>query len=188
MKPDHRSSGHSVSPLYVHLVFVTKYRRRIFTDAMLTHCEDTLRDICTALRAELEEFNGEADHVHLPVQYPPAPAISELVRRLKGPTAPRMRADYTGRCNRARMHGHYWTPPTSPSPPVAHPGDHQAVHREPKPPRLTAETANPRLKPGACAEHKLGQLAVSPAEHGAGPDPRPSGPRAPTDSRSTPAT
>jgi putative transposase len=37
-------------------------------------------------------------------------AISDLGRRLKGATALRTRADYTGRRNQTRMHGHYWTP------------------------------------------------------------------------------
>ncbi|WP_020576420.1 IS200/IS605 family transposase [Actinopolymorpha alba] len=109
-RTDYRSTCHSVSLLYAHLVFVTKYRRRVLDPAMLTDCETTLRQVCTALGAELVEFNGEADHVHLLVRYPPQVPISELVRSLKGATARRLRADYTGRCNRARMHGHFWTP------------------------------------------------------------------------------
>ena len=48
--------------------------------------------------------------MHLLVQYPPSVPLSELVRRLKGASARRMGQDYTGRCIRARMHGHFWTP------------------------------------------------------------------------------
>lgn len=99
-----------VSLLYAHLVFVTKYRPRVFNHAMLTDCEDTLLEVCTTLDAEPVEFNGQADHVHLLVRYPPVLTLSALVRRLKGATAHRMRAEYTGCCNRARMHGHFWTP------------------------------------------------------------------------------
>jgi putative transposase len=66
--------------------------------------------VCGDLGATLVEFNGEPDHGHLLVSYPPTLAISTLVRRLKGATALRMRQDHTGRCNRARMHGHFWTP------------------------------------------------------------------------------
>lgn len=108
--PDYRRTSHSVSLLYAHLVFVTKYRRRVFDNTMLTDAEHTLRDNCNALNAEVVEFNGEPDHVHLLVRYPPSLPISELVRRLKGASARRMRQDHTGRCNRARMHGHFWTP------------------------------------------------------------------------------
>ncbi|VBA37270.1 hypothetical protein LAUMK13_01552 [Mycobacterium innocens] len=82
----HRAS-HSVSLLHLHLVFVTKYRRRIFTRGMLTFCEHTLRMVCTGLDVELVEFNVEADHVHLLVAYPPTVAISTPVQRLKGRAA-----------------------------------------------------------------------------------------------------
>ena len=36
MKNDFISNGRSVSDLKVHLVLTTKYRRKVFTDAMLT--------------------------------------------------------------------------------------------------------------------------------------------------------
>lgn len=96
--------------LHAHLVFVTKYRRRVFTDPMLTFCEHTLRAVCADLEVELVEFNGEADHVHLLVAYPPTLAISTLVHRLKGRTAYAVRREYTGTCVRARMRGHLWSP------------------------------------------------------------------------------
>ena len=54
---------------------------------MLTLCEHTLRAVCTELNVELVEFNGEADHLHLLVAYPPTLAISVLVQRHKGRTA-----------------------------------------------------------------------------------------------------
>jgi putative transposase len=82
--------------LHAHLVFVTKYRRKVFTDAMLTYCETTMREVCDDLGAELVEFNGEANHVHLLVAYPPTLAISTLVQRLKGRTAYAVRREYTG--------------------------------------------------------------------------------------------
>jgi putative transposase len=89
-----------VSLRHAHLVFVTKYRRPVFTDEMLTFCENTMRAVCTELDVELVEFNGESDHVHLLVAYPPALAIATLVQRLKGRTAYAVRREYTGRCVR----------------------------------------------------------------------------------------
>lgn len=106
----YRRARHSVSLLHAHLVFVTKYRRRVLTDAMLTHCENTVRSVCNDLNAELVEFNGEADHVHLLVTYPPTLAISQLVQRLKGHTARTVRREYTGACVRVRMRRHLWSP------------------------------------------------------------------------------
>jgi len=41
-------------------------------------------DVCKDFEAELVEFNGEKDHVHLLVNYPPKVAVSNLVNSLKG--------------------------------------------------------------------------------------------------------
>jgi putative transposase len=99
-----------VSALHVHLVFITKYRRGVRDDAMLRCCETAMRKVCEDFGAELREFNGETDHVHLLVHYPPKVSVSALVNSLKGVSARRLRPEFTGRVNRARMNGHLWSP------------------------------------------------------------------------------
>jgi putative transposase len=79
--PDVRTGRHVVYNLHVHLVFVTKYRRKAFTDAMLTRTEEIMRDVCTDFEAELKQFNGEHDRVHLLVHYPPKEEYSTHIRR-----------------------------------------------------------------------------------------------------------
>ena len=66
--------------------------------------------MCAGLNAGLVGSNGESDHVHLLVAYPPAPAISVLAQRLKGRTAHAVRREYTSVCVRARMRGHLRSP------------------------------------------------------------------------------
>ena len=99
-----------VSALHVHLVFVTKYRHGVLDDDMLRYCERVMRKVCGDFEADLREFNGEADHVHLLVNYPPKVPVSALVNSLKGVSARMLRSEYTGRVNRARMNGHFWSP------------------------------------------------------------------------------
>jgi len=53
----------------------------VLTGPMLTRCEHVMRDVCTDFDARMVEFNGEHDHVHLLVEYPPKVAVSKLVRR-----------------------------------------------------------------------------------------------------------
>jgi putative transposase len=77
---------------------------------MLRFCEEVMRKVCEDFEADLREFNGEADHVHLLVFYPPKVSVSALVNSLKGVSARRLRSEYTGRVNRARMNGHFWSP------------------------------------------------------------------------------
>lgn len=96
--------------LHVHLVFITKYRRNVLNDDMLHTCEEVMRDVCIDFGAELREFNGEHDHVHLLVHYPPTIPLSRLVNSLKGVSSRRLRAEYVGRVNRAGTRGHLWSP------------------------------------------------------------------------------
>jgi putative transposase len=70
--------------LHVHLVFVTKYRHVCFTDRVLKHLEEIFRDIAIDFEATLETFEGEGDHVHLLINYPPKISPSKLVNSLKG--------------------------------------------------------------------------------------------------------
>lgn len=82
--PGLRHGRHCVFMMHVHLVFVAKYRKKLFTKEVLTFMETVLRDVCHDFEAELKEFNGEGDHVHLLITYPPKVAISNLVNSLKG--------------------------------------------------------------------------------------------------------
>jgi len=70
--------------MHVHLVFVAKYRRNVFTKNILEHLNNIFYNICKDFGAELVEFEGERDHVHLLVNYPPKVSVSKLVNSLKG--------------------------------------------------------------------------------------------------------
>lgn len=70
--------------MHVHLVFVTKYRRCVFSQAALNDMRDIFADVCRDFESELVEFDGEKDHVHLLINYPPKVAVSKLVNSLKG--------------------------------------------------------------------------------------------------------
>lgn len=108
--PDVRRGRSVVWNLHVHLVFITKYRRGVLDDTMLTRCEQIMRDVCADFGADLREFNGEPDHVHLLVHYPPTFTLSRLVNSLKGVSSRHLRAEFTGRVNRAGTRGHLWSP------------------------------------------------------------------------------
>jgi putative transposase len=107
---DYRRGRHVVSALHVHLVFVTKYWRGALNDEMLRLCQDVMRHVCADFGAELREYNGEHDHVHLLLFYPPKISLSVLVNSLKGVSARMLRSQFTGRVNQASMHGHFWSP------------------------------------------------------------------------------
>ena len=73
--------------MHVHLVFVTKFRRKVLTKEILTQTREIFKSVCKDFEAELVEFTGERDHVHLLVNYPPKVSISKLANSLKGVSA-----------------------------------------------------------------------------------------------------
>ena len=79
-----RRGRHVVFNLHVHLVFVAKYRRKVFTKEILADMRQIFESVCTDFEAQLVKFDGEHDHVHLLVNYPPKVSISKLVNSLKG--------------------------------------------------------------------------------------------------------
>lgn len=65
--------------------------------------------MCHDFEADLVEFNGEADHVHLLVTYPPKIALSRLVNSLKGASSRRMKQMYPELAAPAYQHDALWS-------------------------------------------------------------------------------
>lgn len=91
---DIRTGRHCAFLLHAHLVFVTKYRHNVFADQHLQRIEEIMRAVCADFETELVEFNGEVNHVHLLVNFPPKVAISKLVNSLKGVSSRRLRQEF----------------------------------------------------------------------------------------------
>ena len=79
-----KKERHSVSSLKIHLVFVTKYRKKILTKASLDVIEKSFMEVAKKMDFDIVEFNGESDHVHLLISYLPKLSISVMVNALKG--------------------------------------------------------------------------------------------------------
>jgi putative transposase len=81
---DIRTGRHVVFCLHAHLVFTTKRRGKVLAPQHLERLKQIFESVCADFDVELREFNGERDHVHLLVNYPPKVRLSELVNSLKG--------------------------------------------------------------------------------------------------------
>ena len=88
---DLRRGRSCVFLLHTHLVFVTKYRRKVFSKDHLQALKNIFEKVCSDFEVILAEFNGEENHVHLLLNYPPKIAISKLVNGLKGVSSRLMR-------------------------------------------------------------------------------------------------
>ncbi|MCF6768608.1 IS200/IS605 family transposase [Thiotrichales bacterium 19S11-10] len=91
---DIRTGRHCVFLMHAHLVFVTKYRKTIFTQNHFKTMKDIFEKICNDFEVTLVEFDGEKDHVHLLINYPPKVSISKLVNSLKGVSSRKLRQQH----------------------------------------------------------------------------------------------
>lgn len=110
MSSDLRKGRHVVYDLIVHLVFVTKYRREVLNKEAMTILVKAWQTVCREFGCELMESNGEADHVHLLVAYPPKVSVSVLVNSLKGVSARRLRAAHLSSVEQVLWGEHFWSP------------------------------------------------------------------------------
>jgi putative transposase len=84
------------------LVFVAKYRRGVFDAEAIEMLRGIFAKVCSDFGADLRACDGEDDHVHLLVGYPPTVAISSLVNSLKGVSSRLLRQQ------RPDIAGRYW--------------------------------------------------------------------------------
>ena len=90
---DFRRERHSVSRLTVHLVCVTKYRRKVFDAGALEWLQGHFAKVCETMGCALLACDGEADHLHAIIEYPPKVSISVLVNALKGTSSRLLRKE-----------------------------------------------------------------------------------------------
>ena len=83
-------------------MFTLKWRRNVFTAAQLSSLNSIFSSVCTDFEAELAEFDGERNHVHLLVQYPPQVSLSKLINSLKGVSSRRLKVLHP------EIRKHYW--------------------------------------------------------------------------------
>jgi putative transposase len=107
---DIRHGRHCVFNLHIHLVFVTKYRRGVFTKVVIDDLQNIFAQVCIDFEAELVEFDGEDDHVHLLVNYPPKVSISSLVNSLKGVSSRMIRKKDYPEIRKKLWGGALWSP------------------------------------------------------------------------------
>ena len=88
---DYLKRRHSVTKLIVHLVFTTKYRRKLLDGYMIEQLREALISASEKLECELIEMDGEEDHVHLLIAYPPKLSVSVMVNNLKATSSRRLR-------------------------------------------------------------------------------------------------
>jgi len=90
-----RRSGHTVSILTAHIVWVTKYRYPVLKGDIQVRCRELVKQICDVEDIRILKGVISKDHVHIHIEYRPSQNISDIVKRLKGRTSRRLQEEYS---------------------------------------------------------------------------------------------
>ena len=97
-----RTKRHVIHSLHLHLVFVTKYRKKVFSELMMERLKYHFEKVYYDFGCKLMELNGGKDHVHLMVQPLPHTTPSKLVNSLKGVSSRLLRKEFP------ELETYYW--------------------------------------------------------------------------------
>ena len=105
IKKAFKTLNHCTFNLKVHLVLVTKYRRRCISKLMLLRLREICSRLCEQWECKLLEFNGEPDHLHLLLDLNPKVAPSVFVNNLKTVSSRLIRNEFAVQLRKV-----YWKP------------------------------------------------------------------------------
>ena len=90
-----RKGAHGVYQLQYHLVWVTKYRRRILKPFVREYLRKVLPKLLRSTPGvSIETIGLDDDHIHMVIEIPPKYSISEVVGRLKGQSSHHLRKTF----------------------------------------------------------------------------------------------
>lgn len=102
------SSGACFS-LQMHLVLVTKYRKKVINADLLKRLEEIFHATVMKWECRIVEFNGEADHIHLVIDYNPKVQISKFVNNLKTVSSRLIRKEFATMLDAVYSKPVFWT-------------------------------------------------------------------------------
>ena len=103
----YRKTSHSVYSLKYHVVWITKYRKKVLKGEIAQRLRELVRQTCAELEVYIESGHIAIAHVHLLVSCPPHLAVSDLMRRVKGRSSRRMLEEF-GELSRQFWGRHLW--------------------------------------------------------------------------------
>lgn len=74
---------HNKNLLYVHIIFVVKYRKKLMIDPVADTIKQLIFDICKKHSWYIVRMESDKDHLHILLQYNPTDSITKIVTILK---------------------------------------------------------------------------------------------------------
>lgn len=81
-------SSHSVYYTVYHIVFVTKYRRKVLNPGFAKYADSVIMDIVDGMEGvRIQELNVQSEHTHMVILIPPKYSVSKVVEVIKSQSA-----------------------------------------------------------------------------------------------------
>ena len=94
---------HNKNLLMVHLIFVTKYRKKILLGNFNNDIKQYIFDICQERHWYIKGMETDKDHIHILLQYNPTDSIKNIVSLLKQKSTYMAWKEYNNMLKK-----HYW--------------------------------------------------------------------------------
>ena len=92
---ENRLSGHSVYKTEYHVVWIPKYRRKILNSGVKEYLNKLWPKILKGIPGvEILEQNIQVDHIHTIIIIPPKYSVSDVIGRIKGQSASKLRKKF----------------------------------------------------------------------------------------------
>ncbi len=90
-----RKSAHAIYKAEYHLVWIPRYRRKVFVQGVKEYAEKLLSHI-TELDPDIEvvKLNVQVEHVHMVIVIPPKYAVARVVQYIKSRSAKALKAKF----------------------------------------------------------------------------------------------
>jgi putative transposase len=92
---EYREGSHSRFDLKIHVVWITKYRKKVLVGDIAVRVRELIREICLANDIQIVKGHGSQDHIHLLISYPAHMSVSKIVQYLKGKSSRKLLQEYT---------------------------------------------------------------------------------------------
>jgi putative transposase len=90
----YRRTSHTIYDNKFHIVWITKYRKKILKDEIGFRLREIIRQICSTDKVDILKGAIGPDHIHLLLSIPPYVAVSRIVQHLKGESSRKLQMEY----------------------------------------------------------------------------------------------
>lgn len=89
-----QKGAHTQYDIQYHVVWITKYRKKILTGKIASRLKVLLMQGCSVRGIMIIKGNIQSDHVHLLISAPPSLSVAQIMQYLKGRSSKKMQEEF----------------------------------------------------------------------------------------------